>query len=77
MYPSSTPGWEAIISVLRSSPTCSAKASAPLIATITLSGLVAGGLARSISAARLIFSGWFEGPVVEIELDVIEGLETS
>ena len=67
VYLSGTLGWEAMISVLLSSPTYSANASltAALVAAITLSGLTVGGLARSTSSARLLFSGPFEGPVVE------------
>ena len=47
--------------------TCLAKASlaAPLVAIITLSGLTAGGLAKSTSKARLFFSRRFEGPAAE------------
>ena len=67
VYPSSTLGWEAMISLLLSSPTCSAKASfaTPLVAAIKLSKLTAGGLARSISTADHLFSGRFEGPAVK------------
>ena len=56
VYPSSTLGWEAMISVLLSSSTFSAKASlaAPLVAAITLSGSMAGGSARSISEGLTI-----------------------
>ena len=68
VYPSNTLGWEAMISVLLYSPICSVKAFlvAPLVAAITLSGVTAGGLARSISEALFLFLGRFEGPATEI-----------
>ena len=56
-----------MISVLLSSQTYSAKASlaAPLVAAITFIELTAVGLAKSIFAARLLFSVLFEGPAAE------------
>ena len=58
VYPSSTPGWEAAIFVLLSSPTCSAWASlaAPLVTAIMLFELTARGFARSNYAVCFLLS---------------------
>ena len=77
MYPSNTSGWEAMISVFLSSPTCLAKASlvAPLVAAIKLFGLTVGGSARSILRPTSYFWDYSKAAQQRLELVVIERLE--
>ena len=67
VYPSCTLGWEAKISVLLSSPTCSTWVSlaVPLVAAIMFSGLTDRRFTGSNSAVCFFLSRWVEGPIVE------------